>query len=118
MALYANWEWSAILSASFFSKEWAKIAKLAFEYIWGPEIGSGVFNHEEYSVTGNPSWMTKEKKKPLEPAKVKLLRMFLDDKIGSATDKSKLWQKEVVNTINIQLWKLDLSNRDKQEPKE
>ena len=70
-----------------------------FEYIWQAEIACGVFNHGEYTVTGNPSPMTGERKKPLDPAKVSLLKRFMLDKIGAAADMQKLWQKEVVNYL-------------------
>ena len=75
-----------------------------------------MFAHGEYSFTGNPAPMTGVRKKPLDPTKVFLLKSFMEDKMGAAADKNKLWQREVVNVINKRLWKLDMANHGKKEP--
>ena len=55
----------------------SKIAKCAFEFIWAHEIANGLFRNGEYSFTGYPSPMTGMSKKPLDPAKVSLLKGFM-----------------------------------------
>ena len=88
----------------------SKIAKGAFEFIWAHEIANGMFRND---LTGNPAPMTGVSKKPLDPAKVSLLKM--EDKMGACADKNKSWQKEVVNVFNKRLWKLNMDNQGKKQ---
>ena len=86
---------------------------MQYSIIWAHEIANGMFRNGEYSFTGNPSPMTGMSKKPLDPAKVSLLKCFMEHKMGAAADKNKLWQREVVNIINKRLWKMDMVNHGK-----
>lgn len=68
-----------------------RLAVALFSMIWKKELDEGMFDKHEYNLNGvSPNGST-IKKKPLDGAKVALLRSFVENRMAIGTDKVKEW---------------------------
>ena len=68
-----------------------RLAVALFSMIWKKELDGGMFDKHEYNLYGHSPNGSTIQKKPLDAAKVALLRSFVENRMAIGTNKATEW---------------------------